>query len=119
MRPNDHANQTMRPKSATTMLRRACFIGSKITVCYLPIHLLLLMIEPWLAELLLAAFTLPWSLWEEPFLAVWQWNLQPTADNVLTRRLAHLAYGLSSFWLNATLLTVLLKRPPEAPQSHP
>lgn len=119
MQPKDNPNQTIPPNATTITLRSACFIGGKITACYLPIHLLLLLISPWLAELLLAVCTLPWSWWEDPFLAAWQLNLQPTTDNVLTRRLAHLAYGLSGFWLNATLLTVLLKRPPEAPQSHP
>ena len=64
---------------------------------------------PWQGELLNIAITLPWSIFEESILGLFNLNLPPKFENISIRRFIHALYNFFGFYLNFILLNLLVK----------
>lgn len=72
----------------------------KIFLLYLFIYIILLIINPWVLELINIVITLPWSIFEDNIITYLGLNLNPSIDNIFYRRLIHFIYRLISFFIN-------------------
>ncbi|QEY27097.1 hypothetical protein D0T92_01435 [Neisseria zalophi] len=71
--------------------------------------MLILILQPWIAEILNIFFTLPWSIIEENILGFFNLNLDSTLNNIFWRRIIHLLYSFLSIFINLFTIGFILK----------
>ena len=84
-------------------------LGFKFSLLYILVYMVMLTWSPWVGELLNIVIILPWSIFEESILDLFNLNLPPRFENILIRRFIHISYNFLGFYLNFIILNLLLK----------